>query len=96
MPLSHRKGMEAKATERDKTRRSEAKENGIILEKQSNDRKKTVVSNKRKEKGVGAPSVGKFSKGMLRLSKKDVEDIQGQRTMGNSKQRNGRRGSGRL
>ena len=33
MPVSHRRGMEAKAKEREERRRQEAKENGIILER---------------------------------------------------------------
>ncbi|KAI1626935.1 hypothetical protein EDD37DRAFT_646630 [Exophiala viscosa] len=73
MPLSHRKGILAKATSRDAMRRKEAKENGIVLEKPSG----KVRSATRRERGVDAPAVGKFRGGTLKLSKKDVLDIQG-------------------
>lgn len=73
MPLSHRKGIVAKATSREAMRRKEAKENGIILEKPSGKARSTT----RRERGVDAPAVGKFRGGTLKLSKKDVLDIQG-------------------
>ncbi|KIV85690.1 hypothetical protein PV11_01356 [Exophiala sideris] len=73
MPLSHRKGILAKATSREAMRRKEAKENGIILEKPSGKARSTI----RRERGVDAPAVGKFRGGTLKLSKKDVLDIQG-------------------
>lgn len=76
MPLSHRKGIVAKAREREGTRRREAKENGIILEKAMNGTaKKSII----RQRGIGGPSVGKFQGGMLKLSKKDVADIVGPR-----------------
>lgn len=74
MPLAQRKGIIAKAAEKDDSRRKEAKENGIILEKVVKGKKKLGA---RRERGVGAPSVGKFQGGMLKLSKKDVADIEG-------------------
>lgn len=74
MPLSHRKGIVAKAREREDYRRREAKENGIILEKVVNGTmKKTTI----RQRGIGGPSVGKFQGGTLKLSKKDVADIVG-------------------
>ncbi|KAA6412284.1 MAG: hypothetical protein FRX48_04436 [Lasallia pustulata] len=76
MPLSHRKGIVAKAREREENRRREAKENGIILEKAvKGTAKKTPI----RQRGIGGPSVGKFQGGMLKLSKKDVADIVGPR-----------------
>jgi hypothetical protein len=78
MPLSHRKGITAKQTEREETRRKEARENGIILEKPKPkmNTKKGSGGGKR-DRGVGAPGVGKFKGGMLKLSKKDIFDIEG-------------------
>ena len=73
MPLAQRKGITAKATERDKLRRREAQENGIILEKGAKSRK----DDRLRQRGIGAPSVGKFQGGMLKLSKKDVAEIEG-------------------
>ncbi|KAI9844330.1 MAG: hypothetical protein M1837_005634 [Sclerophora amabilis] len=75
MPMSHRKGITAKAVEREERRRKEAKENGIVLERPKNEKR----SSERRERGIGGPAVGKFRGGMLKLSKEDVADIQGSR-----------------
>jgi hypothetical protein len=72
MPMSHRKGIVAKGKEREGKRRAEAKENGIILEREKKERK--VVG--KRERGVGGPSVGKFKGGTLTLSRKDVASIE--------------------
>lgn len=74
MPMSHRKGMIAKQTEREEKRRREARENGIILEKAKSTKKS---SEGKRDRGVGAPAVGTFSGGTLKLSKKDIFDIEG-------------------
>lgn len=85
MPLAHRRGILAKATAREKSRRKEAQENGIILEKAVT---KSRTKDSRRDRGVDVPAVGKFRHGTLRLSKKDVLDIQGP-------PRSGRGGKGR-
>ena len=74
MPLAQRKGITAKAREREEFRRREAQENGIILEKATKSKKKDGSI---RQRGIGAPSVGKFQGGMLKLSKKDVAQIEG-------------------
>jgi hypothetical protein len=74
MPLSHRRGIVAKAAQKEATRRKEAEENGIVLEKQS---KATNAKNVRRERGVGGPTIGKFKGGTLRLSRRDINDIEG-------------------
>ncbi|KAL9124365.1 MAG: hypothetical protein Q9217_006298 [Psora testacea] len=74
MPIAQRKGIMAKAVTREEARRREAQENGIVLEKAS--RTKRLVDVKR-HRSIGAPAVGKFRGGTLRLSKKDVAEIQG-------------------
>ncbi|KIW98422.1 uncharacterized protein Z519_00082 [Cladophialophora bantiana CBS 173.52] len=87
MPLVHRRGILAKAAEREASRRKEAQENGIILEKASG---KSRSKDARRERGVDVPAVGKFRGGTLTLSKKDVLDIQGQglsRLRGKSRRR---------
>ena len=76
MPLAHRKGIIAKATEKDQRRRNEAKENGIVLEKKGKGKRKRL-GGIRRERGLGAPSVGRFMGGTLKLSKKDVAEIEG-------------------
>lgn len=73
MPLAQRKGIIAKSAGREEKRRQEAKEGGIILEKAA----KTKSKDPKRERGIGAPSVGKFSRGMLTLSKRDVTKIVG-------------------
>lgn len=74
MPLAQRKGITAKAREREELRRREAQENGIILEKATKSKKKDGSI---RQRGIGAPSVGKLQGGMLKLSKKDVAQIEG-------------------
>ena len=72
--MSHRKGITAKASEREERRRSEARENGVILEKAKKTRK---VYLDRRERSIDAPGVGVFRKGMLKLNKRDVAEIEG-------------------
>lgn len=73
MPMAHRKGMIAKANEREDLRRREAKENGIVLEKAK--RPKKAAADTRRDRGIGGPSVGKYKGGTLSLSKRDVSSI---------------------
>ena len=73
--MSHRKGIVAKATQKEETRRREARENGIILEKAKAVKKKGADT--KRDRGVGGPGVGRFSGGTLTLSKKDISDIEG-------------------
>ena len=93
--MSHRKGITAKKTEKEETRRREARENGIILEKVNIVKKKGEDA--RKDRGVGGPGVGKFSGGTLTLSKKDIFDIEGSKkgAFGRGGGGGGRGGSGR-
>lgn len=76
MPSSHRRGIKAKVATKDDKRRREAKENGIILEKPG-PKSKSSSSNKRRERGVGGPSVGKFTGGTLNLNQRDINAITG-------------------
>ncbi|GME38073.1 uncharacterized protein LTHEOB_214 [Neofusicoccum parvum] len=55
MPMAHRKGIKAKASEREEKRRREARENGIILERA---KKEKVGEERKRERGVGGPGVG--------------------------------------
>ena len=84
MPVAHRKGILAKAANRETIRRKEAQENGIILEKAGKPR----AGGGRRERGVDVPAVGKFRGGTLKLSKEDIINIQGSG-------RSGGRGKGR-
>jgi hypothetical protein len=87
MPLSHRKGILAKQSEREEKRRREARENGIVLEKVKASTK--VHKEGKRDRGIGGPGVGKFSGGTLRLRKRDIIDIEGPRKAFSS---NGKRG----
>jgi hypothetical protein len=80
MPPSHRKGIVAKKKEKEEFRRREARENGIILEKVS--MKGRGGGERKRERGVGGPGVGKLVGGTLRLSKKDIYDIEGPKGRG--------------
>lgn len=73
MPLSHRKGIKAKAADRETTRRKEAVENGVILERF----KTAPKAEKRRERGIAPPSIGKFKGGTLKLSSRDVKSLEG-------------------
>jgi hypothetical protein len=86
--MSHRKGIIAKQSDKEEKRRREARESGIILEKA----KMKKNSEGKRDRGVGAPGVGKFSGGTLKLSKKDISEIEGPRKSFAAK---GGRGGGR-
>ncbi|KIW09568.1 uncharacterized protein PV09_00441 [Verruconis gallopava] len=86
MPMNMRKGILAHRAAAENKRRKEAKENGIILEKE----KKQKAHAGKRERGVGGPSVGKYKGGMLTLSKRDVRAIEGPKNIksgGRKKQR---------
>ena len=74
MPMAHRKGIAAKSIEKEKVRRREAQETGTILERPL---KVRTGCETRRQRSICAPAVGKFQRGMLRLSNKDVAQIQG-------------------
>lgn len=91
MPMAHRKGMISKQREKEEKRRREARENGIVLEKAKIAKR---PSESKRDRGVGGPGVGKFSNGMLKLSKKDIFDIEGPKRTTASRGRNGGKGRG--
>ncbi len=73
MPLSHRKGISARKADREVSRRKEAAENGVVLEKA-----RFVAKNlKPREKSIAGPKVGSFRSGTLKLTSKDLKSIQG-------------------
>ena len=76
--------MKTKAAAREEKRHREARENGVILEKPTSKTKNKLsrAGERRRERGVGGPSVGKFAGGTLNLSKKDISVIQGGRGKG--------------
>ena len=88
-PFNHRLGMVEKRRSKEQTRRTEAKLNGIILEKELKKDRKNGVG-KDRGKVVGAASVGRMKGGTLVLSGRDVKEIQGPSKASSSKKK-GRR-----
>ncbi|KAF2657428.1 hypothetical protein K491DRAFT_756853 [Lophiostoma macrostomum CBS 122681] len=82
MPMALRKGLAAKAKQREEKRRADARDAGIVLEREvrvgkNGDGRGGSRSARGRDKGVGGPSVGRFQGGMLKLSRRDVADITG-------------------
>ncbi|KXS97023.1 hypothetical protein AC579_3179 [Pseudocercospora musae] len=73
MPMSMRKGISGQAASREASRRREAAENGIILEKF----KRQSRPEKARVRGVTGPGIGKMQGSTLKLSARDVRSIQG-------------------
>lgn len=84
MPLSHRRGIAGKAASREASRRKEAAENGIILEKAKHAAPKMQ---KKRERGVDGPGIGKMRGGTLKLSSRDIRSIEGSRPGGKGRKR---------
>lgn len=72
-----RKGMAAASEAREAKRRREAKENGIILERETGKQKRR--SRGRDGGGVDRPGVGRLKGAELRISEGDVKRIEGTR-----------------
>ncbi|KAI1106844.1 hypothetical protein F4804DRAFT_270195 [Jackrogersella minutella] len=77
MPMAHRKGITTAAATRESKRRKEARENGIILERPVSGSAKGGTKMRRRERAVDGPAVGTLRNGMLKLSRKDITEIQG-------------------
>lgn len=78
MPMAQRKHMVQKARLTDEKRRAEAREAGVILERPTMAKKSASRDeNRKRDRAVGLPSVGRFRGGTLNLSKKDVRSITG-------------------
>ncbi|KAI4725140.1 hypothetical protein E4T49_07102 [Aureobasidium sp. EXF-10728] len=98
MPKHQRVGIQKKKEDKEFERRREAKENGIVLERVRREgtdgRGGGFGGGNKRERGIGNPSVGRFSGGTLKLSKRDVEGITGPKSSGRGG-RGGKRGRGR-
>ncbi|KAI5465672.1 hypothetical protein BGZ63DRAFT_420221 [Mariannaea sp. PMI_226] len=73
MPMNMRKGIVATASAREAKRRKEAKENGIILEREAS---KKPRRGKGRDLGVDRPGVGRLKGAELRLNDRDVRKIE--------------------
>lgn len=93
MPMAMRKGISGAKASREEKRRREAKENGIILERETPGEGGKKARRKQQQKGgrrsdlpVDMPGMGRMKGGELRLSKRDVRavEMEGKR-MGDSR-----------
>lgn len=93
MPMAMRKGISGAKASREEKRRREAKENGIILEREAPGEGGKKARRKQQQKGgrrsdlpVDMPGMGRMKGGELRLSKRDVRavEMEGKR-MGDSR-----------
>ncbi|KAK8933028.1 Protein FAF1 [Metarhizium anisopliae] len=75
MPMHMRKGMAAAADAREAKRRREAKENGIILERETGKQRRA----RGRRSDVDRPGVGRLRGAELRISERDVKRIEGNR-----------------
>ncbi|TQN73386.1 Protein FAF1, partial [Colletotrichum shisoi] len=94
MPMAFRKGMVAVAANKEAKRRQQARENGIVLEREvpAARGKKAKKAGRRGERGVDGPEVGRMRGAELRLSERDVQNIEGS---GGGRGGRGGRGGGR-
>jgi hypothetical protein len=83
MLMSHHVGIDRKKGLKEQTRRLDAKENEIILEKETGPKMRAM----KKEQGVGALVVGRFSGGTLKFAKNDVDPFKGLVEAGLAKER---------
>ncbi|KAF1813364.1 hypothetical protein P152DRAFT_434380 [Eremomyces bilateralis CBS 781.70] len=81
VPMLKRKGMESAAREKERKRRKEAGETGVVLEKARKEK-----TTRTRDRGIGV-GVGRFKGGTLKLSQNDVKRITGPK----EKSRRGRR-----
>jgi hypothetical protein len=77
MPMNMRKGIVAAADARETKRRREAKENGVILERETS--KKKGRRDRGRDIAVDRPGVGRLRGAELRLSDNDIRGIEGGR-----------------
>lgn len=77
MPMGMRKGINSARQEREAKRRREAKENGIILETALKEKgRKRTSKGTRGDVAVDMPGMGKFRNGELRLSSREVKEVE--------------------
>lgn len=80
-----------RANHRESVRRKDARDNGIVLERERRVRR----FEGERDRGVGGPDVGTLRGGMLRLSRRDVAEITGGGRRGGGGGRGGGKGRGR-
>jgi hypothetical protein len=73
LPMSIQRGIQKKRRDGEEDRRKYARDAAIVLERAL----KSKRDPKRRKRAVTGPSVGKFRGGTLRLTSRDLHDIQG-------------------
>lgn len=76
MPMAMRKGMARAAGDKEERRRREARENGIVLERFGGSGTKKKSGGGKGFRPVDMPGVGKMRGAELRISARDVRDIE--------------------
>ncbi|KAK0389356.1 hypothetical protein NLU13_2931 [Sarocladium strictum] len=77
MPMNMRKGMVAARALTEAKRRREAKENGVVLEREVGGKK--VKRKVRRDDSVDMPGIGRMKGAQLRISERDVKSIENSR-----------------
>lgn len=85
--MNMRKGIVAAATARETKRRREARENNVVLEKETGKKKRR---DRVKGMGVDRPGVGRLKGAELRINEHDVKRIEGTRDVFGRKASRGR------
>lgn len=70
--MAMRKGIIRATESKEEKRRREARENGIVLEREA----KKAVNRKKSERAVDLPAVGKMRGAELRISKREIREIE--------------------
>lgn len=76
MPMNMRKGIVAAAASRESKRRKQAKENGVILEREV---KADGKKKRSKDMGIDMPGMGRLKGAELKLNQRDVKSIEASR-----------------
>jgi hypothetical protein len=79
MPMNMRKGIVAAATAKETKRRKEARENGVILERENKSKGKARKSGRSRNTGIDMPGMGRFRGAELKLNDREVQRIEGSR-----------------
>lgn len=95
MPIAMRKGIVKAGVDKEARRRREAKECGVILEtaRSGGERRRPASSTNgnRRSKDVGLPGVGRMRGAELRISARDIQNVEGRKSSGGERRKKRRR-----
>ncbi|KXH64411.1 hypothetical protein CSAL01_04019 [Colletotrichum salicis] len=95
MPMAFRKGIVASTAAREEKRRRTARENGIVLEREAPKKVAKQSGGRFGQRGLDGLDVGRMRGAELRLSERDVQNIEGGGGGRGGRGRRGGRGPGR-